>query len=69
MSNNPNNRLLCPNCGSRQVGEVGPQRHYCRSCYVEFDSGGEDNPQVYLIDDEGNLFSFEDSVQEAKDDH
>lgn len=63
------NRLLCPNCGSRQVGEIGPQRHYCRSCYVEFDSGGEAEHQVYLIDDDGNLLSLKEGAAQGNDNH
>jgi hypothetical protein len=50
------NPLLCPVCGSKQIGKIGIDQFYCWSCLVEFNS----NNDVFQITEDGVLIAYTD---------
>ncbi|MDS1030023.1 hypothetical protein RDV78_05880 [Bacillota bacterium LX-D] len=45
--------MLCPLCGSREVGKIGPDQFYCWNCCVEYD----DRNQVFELAEDGSIES------------
>ncbi len=46
--------MVCPGCGSRATGQVGPDQFYCWDCCIEWQLGPQGN-QLYMIGEEGDL--------------
>ncbi|NLO97338.1 MAG: hypothetical protein GX091_04635 [Peptococcaceae bacterium] len=59
--------MICPVCGSRQIGKVGVGQYYCWDCCVEFNNN-TDNIVVYNLEEDGSLVAWEDYYVEARDD-
>ncbi len=44
----------CPLCGARDVGRIGRERYYCRTCYHEWtDKSGE--VKIFRIASDGTV--------------
>lgn len=54
--------MHCPNCASRAIGQVGPDQFYCWDCCIEWQTRA-DGDEMFLIDEEGDLYPFTDSQQ------
>ena len=54
--------MVCPSCGSRATGQVGPDQYYCWDCCIEWQTRA-DGDEMFLIDEEGDLYPFTDSQQ------
>ena len=56
--------MICPSCGSRQVGYLPGNRFYCWGCFVQFVIG-DTRIEVYEVDEDGTLVSVNRAVPEA----
>lgn len=46
--------MVCPSCGSRATGQVGPDQFYCWDCCIEWQPTPAGS-QRFLIGEEGDL--------------
>jgi len=55
--------MICPSCGSRATGQVGPDQYYCWDCCVEWQAASDGQSQIFLIGEEGDLIPFADPAE------
>lgn len=46
--------MICPTCGSRQVGYLRGSQYYCWSCFVQF-VVGDNTTDIYEVREDGTL--------------
>jgi len=51
--------FLCPVCGRKSAGRVAVDQYYCWDCCVEFTMKEEKVSQVFNVELDGSLSSFE----------
>jgi ribosomal protein L37AE/L43A len=53
-------RVICPNCGSKDVGKIGTNQYYCWNCFIEMSVAGDQISSVYQVEEDGSLHSLND---------
>ncbi len=46
--------MMCPSCGSREVGYLPGNQYYCWNCFVQF-VVGDNSPEIYEVAEDGTL--------------
>jgi hypothetical protein len=46
--------VICPSCGSREVGYLPGSQYYCWNCFVQF-TVGDNRAEVYEVEEDGSL--------------
>lgn len=49
--------MICPCCGSREVGYLPANQYYCWQCFVQF-VVGDNSAEVYEVEEDGTLVSL-----------
>ncbi len=49
--------MICPRCGSRQVGCLPGSQYYCWRCFIQF-AVGDNTMEVYEVEEDGTLVSL-----------
>jgi hypothetical protein len=55
--------VICPSCGSREVGYLPGHQYYCWSCFVQF-LIGENRVEIYEVGEDGSLVLAEEADSE-----
>ncbi|WP_019120067.1 hypothetical protein [Brevibacillus massiliensis] len=53
-------KVICPNCGSKDIGKIGTSQYYCWNCFVELSVNGEQISSIYQVEEDGSLHSLND---------
>lgn len=46
--------MICPSCGSRQVGYLPGRQYFCWSCFVQF-VVGDNSTDIFEVTEDGTL--------------
>lgn len=53
-------RVICPNCGSKDIGKIGTNQYYCWNCFVELSVSGDQVSSIFQVEEDGTLQSLND---------
>jgi ribosomal protein L37AE/L43A len=53
-------KVICPNCGSKDIGKIGTNQYYCWNCFVELSVAGDQVSSIYQVEEDGSLHSLND---------
>ncbi len=48
-------KMQCPQCRTIDTGKVGPSQYYCWQCLMEFKKLGQEQAEMFYVEDDGTL--------------